>query len=172
VRGPGGPGRRPAPSSEAARSRMRSQRRAGTGPELALRQALWRRGLRYRVDAAVPVPGVRRRADLLFSGPRVAVFVDGCFWHACPEHGTAPRANAWYWGPKLVRNAERDRDTDRRLAEAGWAVVRVWEHEDADAAAAVVEAVVRGRAKPARGRGAGPTRSPTAAGLGEALGRS
>jgi len=122
---------------------MRSQRTSSTAPELALRRILWHRGLRYLVDAPVPVPAAHRRADLLFRGAHVAVFVDGCFWHACPEHGTSPKANSWYWIPKLARNAERDRDTDRRLAEVGWAVIRVWEHEDPEEAAGRVEAAVR-----------------------------
>lgn len=124
---------------------MRSQRTTSTAPELAIRRLLWRRGLRYLVDASLPVPGVRRRADLLFRGAKVAVFVDGCFWHACPVHGSQPKANAWYWAPKLARNVERDRDTDRRLAEAGWRSVRVWEHDDPETAAAEVVAAVAGR---------------------------
>ena len=101
-------GKAPLASSAAVTRRMAAQRTASTAPELALRRLLHARGLRYRVDAPLPLPGVRRRADLVFPSARVAVFVDGCFWHACPEHGTAPRANAWYWGPKLARNAERD----------------------------------------------------------------
>jgi len=135
--------RRPCPSSPYARDRMRSQRTASTSPEVALRRVLFTRGLRYRVDFPLPLLGVRRRADVAFTRAKVAVFVDGCFWHACPEHGTTPKANAWYWVPKLARNVLRDNDTDRRLAEAGWAVVRVWEHEDPEEAAARVEAAVR-----------------------------
>ena len=100
-----------------------------TTPELALRRELHRRGLRYRVDAA-PLPGLRLRADVLFTRRRVAVFLDGCFWHRCPDHGTAPRHNADWWRAKLDRNVERDRQTDAALTEAGWSVVRVWEHED------------------------------------------
>jgi len=137
--------RRPCPSSSYARDRMRSQRTASTSPEVALRRVLFIRGLRYRVDFLLPLLGVRRRADVAFTRAKVAVFVDGCFWHACPEHGTKPKANAWYWVPKLARNVLRDNDTDRRLAEAGWAVVRVWEHEDPEEAAARVEAAVRER---------------------------
>ena len=159
---------RPVPSSDGASRRMRAQRTASTAPELALRRELWRRGLRYLVDAPLPVPGVRRRADLLFRGAKVAVFVDGCFWHACPEHGTVPKANAWYWGPKLARNAERDRDTDRRLAEAGWQAVRVWEHDDPEEAAGQVEKAIKdsgwvgqsGAAAGARKTPAGPTVGP------------
>ncbi len=92
-----------------------------------------------RVDVA-PLKGLRRRADLVFTRRRLAVFVDGCFWHRCPLHGTAPRNNAAWWQAKLDRNVERDRDTDAALAASGWAVARVWEHEDAAAAADSVQA--------------------------------
>lgn len=113
---------------------MTSTRRRDTGPELALRLELHRRGLRYRVDFA-PLPGVRRRADIVFTRRRLCIFIDGCFWHGCPDHFTAPRTNADYWTPKINGNRERDADTDRRLAEAGWSVLRIWEHEDAVTAA-------------------------------------
>src|SRR5690349_17954597 len=112
---------------------MSGQRTTGTAAEMALRRELHRRGLRYRVDRA-PVPGLRRRADLVFTAARVAVFVDGCFWHSCPEHGTYPKANAAWWTAKLNRNVERDRDTDRRLRAAGWLVLRIWEHDEIRAA--------------------------------------
>ncbi len=121
---------RPAPSSAAARDRFRAQRRRDTAPELALRRLLHARGLRYRVDTA-PLPGVRRRADVVFTRARVAVFVDGCFWHSCPVHATHPKANADWWRTKLEATVCRDRDTDATLAAAGWCVVRVWEHEPA-----------------------------------------
>jgi DNA mismatch endonuclease (patch repair protein) len=90
-----------------------------------------------------PIKGVRRRADVVFTRSRVAVFVDGCFWHACPIHATWPKANADWWRAKLKANVERDRDTDRRLGDAGWSVVRVWEHESAADAADRVEDAVR-----------------------------
>lgn len=102
-----------------------------------LRHRLHAIGLRYRVDLA-PVAGLRRKADIVFTRKRVAVFVDGCFWHCCPEHGTKPRANAEWWEAKLGRNTERDAETNRLLAEAGWTVVRIWEHEDPDRAVARV----------------------------------
>lgn len=121
---------------------MRSQARRDTKPELALRRELWRRGLRYRVDRP-PIPGMRRRADLVFTRQRVAVFVDGCFWHRCPEHSTIPKANRAWWTEKLDRNVARDRDTDRRLRDTGWVVVRVWEHEPTAEAADRVERAVR-----------------------------
>jgi DNA mismatch endonuclease (patch repair protein) len=115
-----------------------------TAPELALRSELHRRGFRFRIDRA-PVPEVRSRADLVFGPARVAVYVDGCFWHSCPEHGTRPKANAEFWDHKLERNRERDAETNRLLAERGWAVVRVWEHEDAAEAAAHIAQLVRSR---------------------------
>ncbi|MBD9699191.1 very short patch repair endonuclease [Flavimobilis sp. GY10621] len=120
---------------------MSAARRRDTAPELALRRALHARGLRYRVT--YPVPGNRRRTiDVAFTRAKVAVFVDGCFWHGCPEHGTQPHANAGWWATKLAANAARDRDTDRLLTDAGWTVVRVWEHEDPDTAADHIRIVV------------------------------
>jgi DNA mismatch endonuclease (patch repair protein) len=113
---------------------MKAVRRRGTRPELELRSALHARGLRYRVDVA-PVPGSRRRADVVLRPARIAVYVDGCFWHSCPQHATVPKSNREWWEAKLGANVERDRKTDRGLAELGWAVVRVWEHEDMEAAA-------------------------------------
>jgi DNA mismatch endonuclease (patch repair protein) len=121
----------PRPADEATRRRMQSTRRRDTKAELLIRSAVHRRGLRYRVDAA-PLPGMRRRADLVFATERLAVFVDGCFWHGCPLHGTLPKVNRQWWQDKLDANQRRDRDTDRRLVEAGWHVLRAWEHEDPD----------------------------------------
>ncbi|MFD0362034.1 very short patch repair endonuclease [Nocardia sp. GCM10030253] len=125
----------PRPTTDATTSaRMARQRRSGTKPELALRRELHRRGFRYFVDRA-PLPGQRRRADLVFPRLRVAVYVDGCFWHRCPQHATDPKNNAEWWAQKLLGNVARDRATDSALAEAGWQVIRVWEHEDATTAA-------------------------------------
>ena len=123
---------------------MQAIRSTDTKPELALRRALWRRGLRYRVHAR-PLPGLNRRADLVFPGPRVSVFIDGCFWHGCLDPGQREhRVNGWYWPEKIERNRLRDADTDRRLRDAGWAVVRIWEHEPlAEAVAAVESALAR-----------------------------
>ncbi|MBA3744494.1 DNA mismatch endonuclease Vsr [Sporichthya sp.] len=124
------------PSSAQVSARMAAQLRSGTAPEIALRRELHRRGRRFRVDVKLDVDGLRRRrVDVVFTRSRVAVFVDGCFWHVCPDHATTPRANRDWWAAKLAGNVRRDRDTDDRLAAAGWAVVRVWEHEaTADAA--------------------------------------
>ncbi len=131
----------PVPSSVAVSHRMQRQSRVGTGPELALRRLLHARGYRYRV--AWQVPGKPRRTiDLAFTKRRVAVFVDGCFWHVCPQHATDPRANAAWWAHKLATNVARDRDTDLHLRAAGWSVVRVWEHEPAEVAVALVEAAL------------------------------
>ncbi|MDV7242925.1 MULTISPECIES: very short patch repair endonuclease [Rhodococcus] len=118
------------PSTDPATSaRMRAQRRRDTAPELGLRRELHRRGVRYFVDRA-PMKGIRRRADLVFPRRKVAVYVDGCFWHSCPKHATFPKNNAQWWADKLAGNVTRDRDTDARLIESGWTVVRIWEHED------------------------------------------
>ena len=134
----------PGASSPELSRRMSTFPRRDTTPEIELRRELWRRGLRYRVDR--PLDGRRRRrADLTFVGPRVVVFVDGCFWHGCPEHGTSPKANADWWAEKLARNRARDLDTDEYLAEGGWLVLRFWEHEDVLAAADQVERAVRAR---------------------------
>ena len=134
----------PGASSPELSERMSTFPRRDTAPELELRRELWRRGLRYRVDR--PLDGRRRRrADLTFVGPKVVVFVDGCFWHGCPEHGTSPKANAEWWAEKLARNVSRDADTDEYLTSQGWTVLRFWEHEDVLAAADQVERVVSPR---------------------------
>jgi DNA mismatch endonuclease (patch repair protein) len=116
-----------------------------TSPERLLRSALHRRGLRFRVHQR-PEASVRTTADVLFRRARVAVFVDGCFWHCCPEHGNMPKSNRSWWEAKLQANVERDRRTDAALRERGWCVVRVWEHELPDDAAALVADLVRNSA--------------------------
>jgi DNA mismatch endonuclease (patch repair protein) len=128
-------------SSPATRATMQANRGRDTGPERALRSALHAMGLRFRV-ATRPIKGVRRTADIVFGPARVAVYVDGCFWHGCPEHYTAPKSNADFWRNKVDGNRARDRNTDELMAEAGWTVVRVWEHEDPLVAAQRVAAVV------------------------------
>ncbi|WP_431955140.1 very short patch repair endonuclease [Nocardia lijiangensis] len=130
------------PLTDAATSaRLAKQRRSGTAPELALRRELHRRGLRYFVDRA-PLRGQRRRADVVFPRRKVAVYVDGCFWHSCPDHATSPKNNAAWWAAKLAGNVARDRATDATLDAAGWQVVRIWEHEDPAAAADRVQAAL------------------------------
>jgi DNA mismatch endonuclease (patch repair protein) len=122
---------------------MRGSTRRDTKPELALRSELHRRGLRFRVDYPIQALGRRVRADVAFPRRRVAVFVDGCFWHRCPQHGRTPEVNLEYWQPKFKRNVERDRAVDAALRSAGWGVVRVWEHEIPPHAANVVEHALR-----------------------------
>ncbi|OXM73411.1 DNA mismatch endonuclease Vsr [Amycolatopsis thermalba] len=123
---------------------MARQRSRDTQPELLLRRALHRRGLRYRVD--LPIPGMpRRRADVTFSRARVVVFVDGCFWHRCPLHATAPTTNGAWWERKLNANVARDRETDAWLTALGWSVLRFWEHEDMEHAAALIAHEVASR---------------------------
>jgi DNA mismatch endonuclease (patch repair protein) len=120
---------------------MSRQASRDTAPELSIRRVLHANGLRYRLHRR-PVPTLRRTADIVFSRTRVAVFVDGCFWHCCPEHGTKPKTNAAWWAEKLARNVERDRETDALLSDAGWRVLRIWEHEEPDAAAARIRLVL------------------------------
>lgn len=134
---------RPPASDEATRRRMVRQRRSNTEPELAIRRQLHARGLRYRINA--PLPGLRRRADIVFPRIRVAVFVDGCFWHGCPQHATTPKRNTDWWRAKIAANVARDRDTDARLVAEGWTVIRTWEHEASDNAAARIAATVERR---------------------------
>lgn len=122
---------------------MESNRRANTGPERALRSELHRRGLRFRKDLRLPLAGCSVRPDIVFTRARVAIFVDGCFWHRCPDHALEPRTNADYWRDKFARNVVRDEQNNEALAQAGWNVVRVWEHEDPIAAADRVEQAVR-----------------------------
>jgi DNA mismatch endonuclease (patch repair protein) len=105
---------------------MRAQRERDTHYEQELRRELHGRGYRFRIHQRVP--GSRREIDIAFPRAKVAVFVDGCFWHWCPEHGTLPKANRSWWAEKLDQNRRRDRDTDRRLAEIGWMPIRIWEH--------------------------------------------
>ncbi|MCE3556309.1 very short patch repair endonuclease [Pseudonocardia sp. RS11V-5] len=134
---------RPTPSSTGVSERMSRARRRDTEPEMLIRKEAHRRGLRYRVEAVIPgMP--RRRADMIFTGARVAVFVDGCFWHSCPEHTSIPRANREWWVAKLEKNQLRDRATDAHLEALGWTVLRFWEHEDPLVAVDAVERAVRG----------------------------
>ncbi len=127
---------------------MLGNRRRDTKPEVALRSALHAAGLRFRKDYRLDFGGVRFRPDVVFTRAKVAVFVDGCFWHSCPTHGTQPTRNADYWLPKLERNVERDREQDAALASHGWRVVRVWEHESVGEAVERVLAAVAAGSSP------------------------
>lgn len=128
-------------TSDRARKSMRANRSRDTRPELAVRSRLHARGLRYRV-ARRPVPTLRRSADVVFTRAKVAVFIDGCFWHGCPEHFWAPKSNTDYWEPKIRANIARDQETTLALEEAGWRVIRVWEHEDPNRAADRIQSTV------------------------------
>jgi DNA mismatch endonuclease (patch repair protein) len=125
---------------------MQANRRRDTRPERELRSALFSRGLRYRVDhpirSAVDLRPIR--PDIVFTRAKLAVFVDGCFWHSCADHGTRPYRNSEYWDAKLQRNVDRDRRYDALLSEAGWTVIRVWEHQDMEEAATSIEACLEG----------------------------
>lgn len=126
----------PAPTSAGAREVMRANHRRDSMPELRLRSELHAAGLRFRVDHPIRVPGFRPiRPDLVFTRRRIAVFVDGCFWHGCPDHGTTPGANARYWNAKIELNQSRDERQSEALRLAGWEVIRLWEHEPPLAAA-------------------------------------
>jgi DNA mismatch endonuclease (patch repair protein) len=122
---------------------MKGNRRADTRPEVAVRSLLHRRGLRFRKDKTIRAGGLRTTADIVFPTQRLAVFIDGCFWHQCPEHSHVPRANPGYWEKKLARNVERDARVTRQMTETGWTVLRIWEHvPSADAAERIVRALV------------------------------
>lgn len=136
----------PEPTSAAATTIGKGNRRVDTRPERRLRSALHARGLRFRKDLYVREGDVRVHIDIAFTRRRIAVFLDGCFWHGCPDHGTAPRSNSGYWGPKLAANQARDRRVDAALGEAGWLVLRAWEHEPVEEAADRVERAWRERA--------------------------
>lgn len=137
--------RAPDASSESVRAVMRGNRKRDTRPELAVRSALHARGLRYRTDFRIGEGRSAPRPDVAFTRAKVAVFIDGCFWHGCPEHGVSPRTNSHYWGAKIARNRARDLENDRALIDQGWLVIRVWEHDDPEEAASLVEDAVRSR---------------------------
>ncbi|MCX4726369.1 very short patch repair endonuclease [Streptomyces sp. NBC_00963] len=129
------------PSSPDVSARMSRQASRDTAPELAVRKLLHASGRRYRLNVRVPdMP--RRTIDIAFTRAKVAVFLDGCFWHGCPEHATQPKANAEWWRQKLQRNMDRDTETTEHMARAGWTVLRFWEHESPARIAEQVAAVV------------------------------
>jgi len=130
----------PAPTSAAATKKMRGNRRADTKPELHLRSLLHKAGLRFRKDYPIQLPGGQTvRPDIVFTRKRVAVFIDGCFWHSCPQHGTVPKSNQDYWVPKLQQNIQRDHVTTTSLTASGWHVIRVWEHSVPEEALATIK---------------------------------
>ena len=138
------PGYEPWAGVDANRRRiMQSNRSRDTRPEMRVRSMLHARGLRFRVSPLVLLNGRRVRPDVAFTKWKVAVFIDGCFWHACPQHGTKPKSNTDYWLPKLAQNQARDRLNDGLLSGAGWTVVRCWEHDDPDEIATRIETAVR-----------------------------
>jgi len=138
-------------SNSRVRRVMIGNRSRDTMPEMAVRRACHALGLRYRVDHR-PIASLRRRADLVFPTEQVAVFVDGCYWHGCPDHYVPSKSNTTYWSEKIKSNCERDANTDSTLHAAGWYVIRAWQHEAPDAVADRVAAVIRAR----RGRLPGP----------------
>lgn len=128
----------PKPISEQVHRRMSAQRTQGTEPELALRRLLHAAGFRYRVGYPVPC-APRRTIDIAFPKKKVAVFIDGCFWHGCPTHAVPPKNNAQWWSSKLEGNKSRDAETTSLLEDSGWRVVRLWEHTSADSMLAAVK---------------------------------
>jgi len=140
-----GGGRRvpyPEPIDDVASKIGRANRRTDTKPEVRLRSELHRRGLRFRKDFLIRVGEIRVKPDIVFTRRKLAVFVDGCYWHSCPEHGTVPHRNRLYWLPKLEVNVERDRRADAALSGAGWTVLRIWEHEAVEEAVAAVTSLL------------------------------
>ncbi|MBO9107286.1 very short patch repair endonuclease [Agrobacterium sp. S2/73] len=133
---------RVSPSSHEASLRMARVRQKGTDVELSLRKELHARGLRYRLQVPL-LTKPRRVADIVFPRAKLAVFVDGCFWHGCPQHASWPKSNAQFWRDKIETNRARDADTDRRLSASGWRVIRVWAHELPGEAAERIESIVR-----------------------------
>lgn len=132
------------PTTPGRSRNMQAIRRTDTKPEKLLRSALHRSGYRFRKDLSIYTSSRRVRPDVVFTARKVAVFVDGCFWHCCPEHGRQPSVNSQYWSPKLQRNVERDRLADSALSDDGWSVVRIWEHEALeDAVGQVIAALDR-----------------------------
>ena len=134
------------PTSTKVSARMSRLPRRDTLPELAIRHLVHQAGLRYIVDAR-PVPSLHRRADLVFRGPKIAAFVDGCYWHGCPDHCRLSGQNLGYWTSKIDTNRQRDADTDRRLTDEGWEVFRAWTHECPEEVAAALIELVRSRSQ-------------------------
>lgn len=158
---------RPQATSSSVSVRMKVTRQRDTPGEVALRSALHRLGYRFRVDIS-PLPGTRRRADIVFRRQHVAIYIDGCFWHGCPVHGTWPKTNAVWWRSKIEANQRRDRSTDEQLAALGWTVIRVWEHESTASSVGLVIGALRAYAgiPASQVEGAGSSHSSRAAAFG------
>jgi DNA mismatch endonuclease (patch repair protein) len=124
---------------------MQGNRRTDTRPEVALRSLLHRRGLRFRKDQSLHLRNTRVRPDVVFPRARVAIFLDGCYWHGCTEHKTLPKTNTEFWAKKISRNVERDREVDHALTDVGWLVLRFWEHDDLTEACEAIENAIRRR---------------------------
>jgi DNA mismatch endonuclease (patch repair protein) len=132
----------PTPTSADVTKRMRANRRTDTKPEIAVRSALHALGLRFRKDHPIRLEHRIVRPDIVFTRHKLAIFIDGCFWHCCPTHGNIPKANSAYWQPKLARNVARDEAVDRELTAAGWQPIRAWEHEQPAEVAARVLSII------------------------------
>jgi DNA mismatch endonuclease, patch repair protein len=133
----------PSPTSDLVSARMKRNPKFNTGSELRLRSRLHRRGYRFRVHLPLRLNGLTVRPDVVFSRYRLAVFIDGCFWHSCPVHGTVPKRNVQYWTAKLARNRQRDSNVNSAFESSDWAVVRLWEHTDPTAAVDAIEEALR-----------------------------
>jgi DNA mismatch endonuclease (patch repair protein) len=144
--------RYPNPTSASVSAVMRGNRKWDTSPEVRIRSLLHAQGYRFRKNMALALGSTKVRPDIVFTRYRLAIFVDGCFWHRCPVHGTSPRANQWYWGPKLDRNVKRDQLVNEALRAAGWTVVRVWEHESPESAIRKVEDALNSPVARAKGK--------------------
>jgi DNA mismatch endonuclease (patch repair protein) len=147
---------RPPPLNHTVSAQMQRMPRASTGPEILIRRELHRRGLRYRVNYA----RLSGRPDIAFTSAQVAVFIDGCFWHSCPDHAVMPRNNREWWQEKLARNVARDHEKDKQLGLLGWVAVHVWEHEDPVRAADAIEELWRSRRADRRRAGSGRAAQP------------
>lgn len=137
----------PEPSTRAVTAVMRGNRSLGSRPEMALRRQLHAAGLRYRVNLRLKVGDFSVRPDIVFPRAKVAVFMDGCFWHGCPQHGTRPRSNTEYWQAKIGRNISRDQRNTANLQANGWIVVRLWEHDDPHLAAKRIHQLIKVNSK-------------------------
>lgn len=142
--GPGYDGEYPEPASPAVTAAMKGNRRSDTKPEVLIRSELHRAGYRFRKDLRIEIEGEARspRPDIIFTKKKLAVFIDGCYWHYCPEHGRLPKHNTAYWRAKFRRNRERDQQDKNALADAGWTVLRIWEHEPVPRAVEAIKEVL------------------------------